>query len=212
MICYASRTGTQRNLAALRAHDWRLLVSRGGVWRTEGFDRYALDNGAWSDFQAGRPFDSDAFDALLDQHGCGADWIVLPDIVAGGLDSLRLSARWLNRCLSVCDLVLLAVQDGMTEADVAPLVGRSVGVFLGGSTEWKLANMLRWGEFCAAQSVHYHVARVNTAKRFALAAAAGADSIDGSSASRYAVTLPKLDLWSRQKDLLAPCPAPAPST
>ena len=36
MIAYASRTGTRRNLAALRGANWRLLVSATGVHRTEG--------------------------------------------------------------------------------------------------------------------------------------------------------------------------------
>ena len=200
-MCYASRTGTRRNLDALRAAGWGLLVSRAGEWRTEGFDRYVLDNGAWSDFQAGRSFDGDAFEQLIDRLGSRADWIVLPDIVAGGAASLALSTRWLNRCLSVCPLALIAVQDGMEESHLAPLVGRSVGVFLGGSTEWKLANMLRWGAFCADRGVHYHVARVNTERRTWLAIAAGADSIDGSSATRYATTLPMLDRAAKQQDL-----------
>ncbi|HEY2418625.1 MAG TPA: hypothetical protein VGH84_11950 [Steroidobacteraceae bacterium] len=203
MMGYASRTGTRRNLAALRAAGWGLLVSRAGEWRTEGFGRYVLDSGAWADFQAGRSFDEYAFEQLVERLGARADWIVLPDIVAGGAASLALSTRWLNRCLSVCSLVLIAVQDGMQEADLAPLVGRSVGVFLGGSTEWKLANMLRWGAFCAERGVHYHVARVNTERRIWLAAAAGADSIDGSSATRYAVTLPMLDRAMKQQDLFA---------
>jgi hypothetical protein len=203
MMAYASRTGTRRNLDALRDAGWGLLVSRAGVWRTEGFDRYVLDNGAWADFQAGRTFNEDAFEQLIDRLGAQADWIVLPDIVAGGLASLALSTRWLNRCLSICPLVLIAVQDGMREADLAPVVGRSVGIFLGGSTEWKLANMLRWGAFCAERNIHYHVARVNTERRIWLAAASGADSIDGSSAARYAVTLPLLDRAMGQADLFA---------
>ena len=202
-MCYASRTGTRRNLDALRAAGWGLLVSRVGAWRTEGFDRYVLDNGAWADWQAGRSFDEDAFERLIDRLGARADWIVLPDIVAGGLQSLALSTRWLNRCLSVCSKALIAVQDGMAEADLAPLVGRSVGVFLGGSTAWKLANMERWGRFCRERGVHYHVARVNTERRVWLAAASGADSIDGSSATRYAVTLPMLDRARKQQDLFA---------
>jgi hypothetical protein len=203
MICYASRTGTKRNLAALRSRDWRLLVSRVGEWRDEGF-RYGLDNGAWADYQAGVAFDEASFERLIDRMGAQADWIVLPDIVAGGLDSLRLSTRWLNRCLSLCSLALLPVQDGMTEADVSPCVGPSVGVFLGGSTPWKETTMRQWGEFCAARQLHYHVARVNTRRRFLLAAAASATSVDGSSATRYAVTLPKLDHWARQPDLFRP--------
>jgi hypothetical protein len=207
MICYASRTGTKRNLEALRAAGWRLLVSRADKWKTEGF-RYALDNGAWSDFQQQRSFDEDRFERLIDKLGTGADWIVLPDIVAGGLESLALSMRWANRCRSVADLVLIAVQDGMEHADLAPYVGRHVGVFLGGSTEWKLARMLDWGAFCAEHRCWYHVARVNTRNRFNLAAAAGATSIDGSSASRYAKTLPDVDAWSKQRDLFAPGTTP----
>jgi len=81
---------------------------------------------------------------------------------------------------------------------------KRVGIFLGGSTEWKLSTMRHWGEFCAARGVHYHVGRVNTLKRFRLAHVAGADSVDGSSASRYAVTLPALDFASRQWDMWAP--------
>ena len=203
MICYASRTGTRRNLAALRAAGWRLLVSRAGVWRDEGFP-YALDNGAWSDFQADRSFDEDAFERVLEAMGGAADWVVLPDIVAGGMRSLELSIRWINRVLAVTPLALLAVQDGMEPEDLAPLVGPTVGIFLGGSTEWKLARMLDWGRFCAESGVYYHVARVNTVKRFRMAHAAGAHSVDGSSASRFAKTLPLLERARSQPDLLDP--------
>lgn len=204
MICYASRTGTRRNLAALREAGWRLLISRAGVWRTEGFP-YALDNGAWTDFCAGRDFDDEKFKALVDKLGWGADWIVAPDIVAGGLHSLRLSLVWLPHLLVRTRMVLIPVQDGMGPQDLVKIVlPKRVGIFLGGSTEWKLATMRQWGEFCAQKGVHYHVARVNSAKRFRLAHIAGADSADGSSASRYAVTLPNLDFARRQWDMWAP--------
>src|SRR5215467_4200305 len=133
MICYASRTGTRKNLDALRAHGWRLLVSRAGAWRTEGFERIAADNGAWADYQAGREFDEDAYERFLDWLPITPDWLVLPDIVAGGARSLALSVRYLNRGAAVAPLVLLAVQDGIEPADVSPLVGARVGIFLGGS-------------------------------------------------------------------------------
>lgn len=216
-MCYASRTGTRRNLNALGNAGWGLLVSRSGEWRTEGWTcsstgerrkfRIVGDNGAWADFQAGAPFDDDAFERFLiwiAGQPIVPDWIVLPDIVAGGLSSLELSLRWSNRCLSVCPLVLLAVQDGMSEVDVSPFVGRNVGVFLGGSTEWKISSMEAWGAFCRRLGLHYHVARVNTGRRMAMAVAAGADSVDGSSASRYAVTTTKLTNASRQTDLWTP--------
>lgn len=207
MMCYASRTGTRRNLDALRRAGWGLLVSRAGEWRTEGFGRFVADNGAWSDFQAGRAFDEDEYERFLEWIEAQAvipDWCVLPDVVAGGAASLALSARYLNRCMAVSPLVLVAVQDGMEADDLAPLVGPRVGIFLGGSTGWKLQTMHYWGEFCAERELHYHVARVNTVKRMFLALASGADSVDGSSASRYAVSLPKLDIASRHQDMFAP--------
>lgn len=203
MICYASRTGTRRNLNALRAAGWRLLISRAGVWRSEGFP-YAIDNGAWSDFQAGNKFDGPAFARMIDKLGQGADWAVLPDIVAGGMESLRLSICWEVRVRACVRRVLYAVQDGMTPADLVEFVGPDVGIFLGGSTEWKLAQMETWGKFCAERGAYYHVARVNTEKRFALAIGAGAHSVDGSSASRFSNNLSRLARAASQQDLFTP--------
>jgi hypothetical protein len=180
------------------------MVSRAGAWRTEGFSRICIDNGAWADFRAGRAFDEDAYEKFLDWLPVTPDWIVLPDIVAGGARSLALSLRYLNRCAAVAPLCLLAVQDGIEPADVAPLVGPGLGIFLGGSTEWKIERMQAWGQFCAERKLYYHVARVNSTKRMFLAIASGADSIDGSSLSRYAVTAPHLSSASRHQDFFDP--------
>ncbi|MBC8753020.1 hypothetical protein F6X42_44140, partial [Paraburkholderia sp. WC7.3b] len=43
-----------------RSPGWRLLVSAKGEHRTEGM-RYAIDNGAWTAYQRGEPFDEAAF-------------------------------------------------------------------------------------------------------------------------------------------------------
>lgn len=202
LIPYASAAGEGESLRALKRHGWRVLVSRADRRRPPAGMKYALDNGAWSDFQAGREFDGDAFDGLLDAYGADADWIVLPDIVAGGLASLAMSKRWMNRCLgSGCPLVLIAVQDGMEPDDLAPLVGPNVGIFLGGSTEWKLARAMDWGEFAATRGVYYHFARCNTETRFKLAHDAGANSIDGSSGVKFSKNVPKLTRWARQRSL-----------
>lgn len=68
MIAYASRIGTGRDLDALRAAGWRLVVSARGVLRAEGF-RYALDNGAWTSFQRGEPSHAAAFERLAGTKG-----------------------------------------------------------------------------------------------------------------------------------------------
>jgi hypothetical protein len=94
---YASRTGTKTTLASMREKDWGILVSAAGVHNTQGFQTWASYNGAWSAFQQERPFDEDAFSRAIDKVGEGAQWVVLPDRVAGGLASLELSLKWLDR-------------------------------------------------------------------------------------------------------------------
>ena len=200
MIAYASRTGTRRNLIALREANWRLLVSAAGTLRNEGFP-YALDNGAWTAFQQGRPFDVPAFTRALRRMGGGADWTVLPDIVAGGTPSLELSLKWMRQVLDESPRALIAVQNGIEPDDVRPFLGARVGIFIGGDTEWKLRTMPVWAGLAREVGCWCHVARVNSAKRILSCSSVGATSFDGSSASRFAVTLPPLDRANRQLGL-----------
>ena len=200
MTAYASRTGTRRNLIALRQAGWRLLISAAGVLRHEGFP-YALDNGAWSAYCQGRAFNDRAFLSALRQFGAEADWTTLPDIVAGGHASLALSLRWMRRVLDESPRALLAVQDGLAPDDVAPFLGERVGIFIGGSTAWKLRTLPQWAALGQRQGCWIHVGRVNTVRRIALCNVVGATSFDGSSASRYSITLRRLDLARRQMRL-----------
>src|SRR5688572_12113419 len=97
---YASRTGTRRNLAALRTAGWGLFVSAAGVWRHEGF-RFWIENGAWSWWRKGLPFQTERFKALLELHAADplCEAIVAPDIVCGGRESLALTLSWLDQLL-----------------------------------------------------------------------------------------------------------------
>ena len=204
LMAYASRTGTRRNLDALRAAGWRLLVSARGVLRHEGFP-YALDNGAWTAFQKGEPFDVPTFEKAVEWGAAAADWLILPDIVGGGIESLRFSMEWAPRLAGLCPL-LLAVQDGMTPADVAPIVGAQIGIAVGGSTEWKEQSLPAWGALARETGAYLHVLRVNTCRRIDLCRDAGADSFDGSSVTRFACNLPRLDRARRQLSLLNGAP------
>ncbi len=67
-----------------------------------------------------------------------------------------------------------------------------MGLFLGGSTDWKLKTLMEWGNLSEQTGCYYHVARVNSVQRINHAIAAGADSIDGTSATKYAATAPRL--------------------
>lgn len=196
MTPYASRTGTRRNLAALRDAGWRLMVTPARL-QTEGM-RYALDNGAWSAFCRQEPWDADAFLRAVQTLGAGADFVVLPDIVGDGRRSLKRSLTWLPFLLGQTRLLLLPVQDGVVEADVSPMLGANVGLFVGGTTPWKLRSLGDWGALAARVGCYIHVGRVNSVRRIARCAASGIHSFDGTSVTRYAVTLPKLDQARRQ--------------
>lgn len=204
MLGYASNTGSRRNLDALRTHGWGILLTPDNPTPPTGLRR-AADNGAWWAHVNGQPFREKPFMNLVDRHGASCDFVVVPDIVAGGMKSFDFSLGWLSR-LSGLKLLLFPVQDGMEVREVCRMLRRetSLGIFLGGSTEWKLKTMPLWGAVAAALNRHYHVGRVNTGRRIRLCAEAGADSFDGTSATMYASTLPMLDDARRQPSLFAP--------
>jgi hypothetical protein len=211
VIGYVSRTGTLTTLAALRRAGWRLLTEPQHLakygrararphWEDGSPAPYCLDNGAWRLYNAGLPFDVAGFQLAVDLVGADADFITCPDIVAGGLASLSLSLEWLPRLDGIGGRRLLAVQDGMVPADVEPHLG-DVGIFVGGSTDWKLATMHEWGNLAARVGCYLHVARVNTRRRIRMCQDAGADSFDGTGPCQFPSTLPKLDRAVRQQHL-----------
>lgn len=212
-MAYASRTGTRRNLDALRAAGWRLMVSARGVLRTEGFP-YALDNGAWTarqEFEKGQRRTPDpclkSFRRAVDALGRGADFIVVPDVVMVADRSWAMSRAWLRRLRRDRRLrgvrLLIAVQDGMQPDEISPYLSERVGVFVGGSSEWKEATASAWSTAANKRGAWCHVGRVNTARRISICADAGVDSFDGSGVSRFVKTLPPLDHARRQPSLIA---------
>jgi hypothetical protein len=190
---YATRTGTRRNLLALERYGWRLLLNsaKGNAWNSHGFP-YAIDNGAWTAFTKGTEWDEDRFRLLTFRYGAHADWIALPDIVCGGLESLDRSLSWIDQLGFTDARLLVPVQDGMTAADLRAHVSDRVGLFVGGSEGWKLRTLPMWGALKQETGCYLHVGRVNSARRIALCAHAGADSFDGTSPTRFSVNTKKL--------------------
>ena len=198
MIAYATRTGTRRNRDALAAAGWGFFLTPDAHSSSGWSGRVALDNGAWGAFQQDIEWNPARFTALVDRYGSRADFVVAPDIVAGGRASLTRSLLWLPRLLDCVERVLVPVQDGMVPEDISEHLGRRVGLFVGGSTDWKLANLRLFCELATEHGAWSHVGRVNSVTRINLCLSAGATSFDGTSASRYAKTLPPLDAARRQ--------------
>jgi hypothetical protein len=204
MIGYAPSEGSRRNMEALRERRWRLLLSP--THPTPYADlRFGIDNGAWRAYQTKTQFEESAFEHLVDRLGCAADFVILPDIVGGGSDSLAFSVSWLPRLRTLKHL-LLPIQDGMNAHDVGMVLRQAprVGLFLGGTTEFKLQQMYAWGMVAHAWNRWFHVGRVNSIRRVRLCAEAGADSFDGSGITIFSNNLPRLDPARAQPSLLTP--------
>ncbi len=118
MIAYASRTGTKRNLAALREAGWRLFITPQGVQRTEGF-RYAIDNGAWTAYSQGKPFDGEAYMATVKRF----------DLIKSAAE-LKQVGEQANRD---CDAIYMDSLEGIIDANGKPLVNHEVQTTLAAS-------------------------------------------------------------------------------
>lgn len=208
MIGYATVTGTKRNVAALRDHGWGWLFSAAGwlpshAWvEAQGIEECCGDSGAYHYHNQNLPFDVLNYERLLTWiRPLRPRFVMLPDILGQGRESLALSMRWCPILAQLGIPAALVVQDGMTVEEVLPLVGPDLAVCIGGTTEWKLDTLGAWCGAAHERGAWVHVLRVNTARRIRLCDQAGANSFDGTSASMYASSLPALDRQRRVQDI-----------
>lgn len=140
---------------------------------------YALDNGAFGSWSNNRPWDRDAFITHIERYSflqLRPDWVVVPDVVADRDLTLSRWAHWAPILANDYHLKLaIAVQDGMTAADVDQLNPKADVVFVGGSTEWKWSTYDKW----AKDFPRVHIGRVNTESQLERCSSAGVESCDG---------------------------------
>lgn len=143
----------------------------------------ALDNGAFSCFRKGYPFMQDIFLKTLSdayKKNIPLDFIVCPDIVAGGKASLELSLRWANNELRTAPKLALVVQDGLTIKDIGSL-GRFTYLFVGGSVDWKWKTAKEWVEFAHDNGKLCHIGQCGRIEYLERAYEIKADSVDSTS-------------------------------
>jgi hypothetical protein len=141
---------------------------------------FALDNGVFSDWQNGRPFDVAKYEADLAKVRATLlrpAFVVAPDIVAGGDQSLVFSLSWLERLRDLAP-VYLVVQDGMNPDAVSGALFAFGGLFVGGTLRWKIRTGAQWVVLAHRHGKPCHIGRVGTPKRVLWAKRIGADSID----------------------------------
>lgn len=138
------------------------------------------DNGAFRDWKASKDFNRAAWwRDVLRYDEFGPDFAVVPDIVAGGLNSLAWSLQTVIPMSQATRAPLfLVVQDGMTLRDTLPHLHFFSGLFVGGTLQWKLEHGAQWVKFAHEHRKLCHIGRVGTAKRVRWALRIRADSID----------------------------------
>lgn len=147
---------------------------------------WGQDNEEFARWRAGRPLDDNGFwEHMLrvyEDVQAGRvpppDFVVLPDIVAGGAASLARSVAWIPWLAPTGWPLLFVVQDGMSLADVEAVLPDVDGLFVGGSSEWKWATGAAWVDLAHRWGRPCHVGRVGTGKRALWAREIGADSWD----------------------------------
>jgi hypothetical protein len=148
----------------------------------------ALDNGAFTAYKKGYPFMERDF--LFTLNKCydlriPLNFIVCPDMVAGGLKSLELSMKWATSTLFTAPRLALVVQDGMTPKDLTPdILKHFTHIFIGGTVEWKWNTAEMWSEFSHHTKKKLHIGRAGTQANIQRAKELNADSIDSTSIIR----------------------------
>ena len=140
-----------------------------------------FDNGAYTAWKNNIEWNEEAWLKLAKRLSKKArvQWAVVPDVVADCNATLGAWRRWAGVMKFELGFNLaMAVQDGMTPADVPCDTGDSICpdvIFIGGTTDWKWSSLYTWTN--AFERVH--VGKVNSLRQLTAAHDAGVESIDG---------------------------------
>ena len=149
--------------------------------------RHIIDNGAYHSYINNKPYDINPFLKLLDvDRGREPDFVVIPDIVAGGLKSLEYSIQSIDKIPKKFKRYLV-VQDGIQPYHIADcFIAKEIdGFFVGGTKEWKLRNYELWCNVARSYRLPCHIGRFGNYEKLLMAYKAGADSVDSSNFSQH---------------------------
>ena len=181
MKIYLGFTGNKKVAEFMQKYDCGWLFSPSN-YSLNFKESFILDNGCFSAYLNNKAWDKTAFyDYLRKMIPYKPDFTVVPDIVAGGMESLEFS---LNHVNAVPRPRYLAVQDGMRINDTRWYFEHFDGVFVGGTVKWKMETAQHWTNIAHLHKIKCHVGRIGTFQGYALCNAWGVDSVDGTNPSR----------------------------
>lgn len=135
---------------------------------------FALDNDAFSAWSKKRDWDETAWITMLDNvkmSGLIPKWILVPDVVANRAATMEKWEKYSPIAERYKWPLAIAVQDGMTSADLP----ENCVVFVGGTTSWKWQSLPHW----VATGRRIHVGRVNEVDKLLICERLGVESVDG---------------------------------
>jgi hypothetical protein len=151
---------------------------------------WALDNGAYRDFKAGRPADWSRFLLRLDriEKRVGENrltrplFVVTPDLIGAGGRGLAYQVSWAERLRkrfpATCRSMFLVVEKGYEPRLVRRERERFAGLFFAGTDRFKQQEGERWRDVAAELGWWFHYARCSTPAHLARAFFLSAASVD----------------------------------
>jgi len=181
MKIYLGFTGNKKVAEFMQKYDCGWLFSPSNY--SKNFrEAFCMDNGCFSAYLNKTTWDENGFYKYVRGFvPMKPDFIVVPDIVAGGIKSLDFS---LGHVEAIPRPRYLAVQDGMQSNEVRLHLDKFDGIFVGGTVVWKMNTARMWADVAHLHGIKCHVGRIGTFQGYALCKAWGVDSVDGTNPSR----------------------------
>lgn len=177
MLVLVGHTRSYKNIALIQRQGFGRMMCQDKPQPFQG-EQWGFDNGAYSAWINGEPFDERAYAIRLEAAlGVGEPYMaIVPDLVAQGMDSLDYSLGWLAGLPHRWPWYL-ALQDGMSESAVGEVIELFNGLFLGGTDKFK-GSAQRWCDLAHSRGKRFHYGRAGTLVKLQHAYNVGADSCD----------------------------------
>ena len=157
--------GSESKSNELKKRDIGIMLSSEVSKKYKDFS-CALDNGAYECYRRGFPFSEYRFLSMIEKSwnaGLKLDFVVCPDIVAGGMESYDFSMLWVDKLKPA--RLAFAVQDGM-KFDIVDheIAKKFTHIFIGGSVDWKWMTAKDWVNVAHKKGLKCHIGKCGTLK------------------------------------------------
>jgi hypothetical protein len=142
--------------------------------------QFIYDNGAFNSYKNQKPFDSDLFYKRLNEITRTPFFVVVPDIVGGGMDSFNFSMSHIDK---IPFKKYFVIQPGMSFEKIYPGLSKCDGGFIGGyigPADWST-----WIDKIHEIGLPCHIGKCCRLEWYFIAYDLGADSVDGSYIMRH---------------------------